>query len=56
MELLLLIILRHVIIAIFEKDFNSFLEKIKMSAMHITFFRLSFAGVNTENLNERVIK
>lgn len=39
-------ILKHVIIAVFEKDFNSFLEKIKMNIMYvITFFRLSFAGI-----------
>ena len=38
-------ILNHVIIAIFEKDFDSFLEKIKQHYAHYNIFRLSFADL-----------
>lgn len=49
-------ILKHVIIAVFEKDFNSFPEKIKMSIMYITtVFRLSFAG-KTLKIQMRVLQ
>lgn len=49
METLLLNILKHVIIAVFEKDFNSFLEEIKMSTVHITtVFRLYFASITSK--------
>lgn len=38
-------ILNHVIIAVFEKDFDSFLEKIKQHYAHYNVSRLSFADL-----------